>query len=166
MIYWVTELLDETNSPSHSLTQSLNSSNGSITHSPNRSIFRQLSTGQGQSTLSAPGKIQIVSGHQSREPVLAVQPFQHFHHTLRAVRVQITRRLIGQQDGRLVGQRSRQCHPLLLAARKLAHAALRALSSPTSAKSSTARTRAAAKYFPAINCGSMIFSAAVNSGRR
>src|SRR5579859_5049966 len=99
MIYWVTELLDETNSPSNSLIQSLNSSNGSITHSPNRSIFRQLSARQGQSTLSAPGQFQIVSGHHRREPVPAVQPFQHFHHTLRAVRVQITRRFIGQQDG-------------------------------------------------------------------
>ena len=77
---------------------------------------------------------------QAREQV--VQP-------LGVVRVEVARRLVGQQEHRVGRQRPRHRHPLLLAARQLrrARCVIRP-ARPTAASSSSARRRAAALGAP------------------
>ncbi len=61
----------------------------------------------------------VVRDHNDRLVELLVQPAKHFQHDLRILRVQVPGRLVRQNDGGAVDDRTRQSHPLLFAARKL-----------------------------------------------
>lgn len=50
---------------------------------------------------------------------LAMQLLQQLHHCLTVARIKISRGLVGKQDGRISGQRSRHGDPLLLSPREL-----------------------------------------------
>ena len=85
-----------------------------------------------------------------------------------AVRVvEVARRLVGEQHGRVGRQRARHRRALLLAARELARAMMHAPAEPDALEQ---RRRAAPRLprrpIPAIRSGIITFSSAVNSRSR
>jgi hypothetical protein len=58
-----------------------------------------------------------MSDKNRRELVGLVQAFQQFENHLAGPKIEVSRRLVCQKDGRLSNQRARQYHPLLLSAR-------------------------------------------------
>ena len=65
-------------------------------------------------------RIARVVGHHADGRAIAVQLTQQLHHEFAVVRVEVARRLVGQQDGWLGHHRTGHCHALLLTARQLA----------------------------------------------
>src|SRR5689334_1428234 len=61
----------------------------------------------------------IMGDHQDGLSKLLVRLPQHAQHDVRILGIEISCRLVSQDDCWLVHQRARQCNPLLLAARQL-----------------------------------------------
>src|SRR5580658_8486970 len=68
--------------------------------------------------LSMSSETRIVRHHADRGAFL-VQLLQQLHHCFAVLRVQVSGRLVSQQDRRRSGQCTRHSHALLLTARKL-----------------------------------------------
>jgi hypothetical protein len=71
-----------------------------------------------------------VGHHQHREPLLTVKPADDLHDLGRVLRVQISSGLVGQQDRRLVDQRTRYRNALLLPAGATTQSAVTIAKSP------------------------------------
>ena len=78
--------------------------------------------------------------------------------------VEIAGRLVGQDDRRIVGQRARQRHALLFAARQLRRIVMRAPGQADFLEQRAARVRGSAT--PAISIGTATFSYAVSDGNQ
>src|SRR5438552_2185380 len=68
------------------------------------------------------GDFARVRDQHERLPVLAVQPVDQLHELGGGIGIQVARRFVGEDDGRLGRQRTRDRHSLLLTARQLARA--------------------------------------------
>ena len=92
---------------------------------------------------------------------------QRGEHVVGGVRVEISGRLVGQQDARRIGDRARDRDPLLLAARELRRPVRQALLEPEIVEQlGGALASASWRDKPRIICGSITFSIAENSGSR
>ncbi len=76
--------------------------------------------------IRVPGEARIVRHHADRRP-LAVQILEEGHDRLAVARVEVARRLVGEQDAGLADQGAGDRHPLLLAPRELARKMARAV---------------------------------------
>lgn len=92
---------------------------GECPGTPGSSPARVAATAQPQHGVGAGGEHRIVSGQHERHIAGAADLQQQIHDVLSVSRVQVTRRLVGQQDRRIVGQCARQRDALLLATRQL-----------------------------------------------
>ena len=72
------------------------------------------------------GGLRVVGDHDDRLAELVVQPAQQRQHLLRALRVELARRLVEKDQRRVGHDRARDGDPLLLAARELARVMLAA----------------------------------------
>ena len=70
--------------------------------------------------------VGLVRDEHDREAALAVQPLEDVHHLDARARVEVARRLVGQQDRRAVDERTRDGDALLLSARELIRMVIRA----------------------------------------
>src|SRR5579883_2883034 len=76
------------------------------------------------------GDLAVVSDQDHRHSPLAVQPLEDPHDLSAGVRVEITSRLISQDQARMMNKGSSNRHALLLAAGELAGAVSRAINQP------------------------------------
>src|SRR5690606_22265636 len=67
----------------------------------------------------APGEVGVVRDEHERRAALAVQLLEQLDDRFAGRRVEVARRLVGEQDSRLVDERAGERDALLLAARKL-----------------------------------------------
>src|SRR5262245_18692054 len=65
------------------------------------------------------GDVVLVSDDQERDATFSVEPLEDLHDLDRSAAVERAGRLVGQDDRRMIDQRSRDCDALLLSARKL-----------------------------------------------
>ena len=68
--------------------------------------------------LGVAGKARIV-GHHADGRAFAVQVLQQLHHRFAVARIEVSGRLVGEQDGGRTGQRAGHSHALLLTAGEL-----------------------------------------------
>ena len=115
----------------------------------------------------ATGEIEIVRGDQGADPLLADETDKFLVNLFGGARIEISGRLVGQEQERLVGKRAGDGDTLALAARKFRRAMGQAcLRDPDATAAPLARLAAAARGVPAISCGMITFSMALNSGSR
>ena len=67
----------------------------------------------------ASGELRVVGDHDDRSSVLADEAREDLEDPLRVLRVEIPRRLVGENERRIVGDRARDRDALLLPAREL-----------------------------------------------
>ena len=77
-------------------------------------LFDNLPVSQANDALSQTAQVRIVCGDHERPP-LAMQPLEDIHDPIGVALVKIPRRFIGEDDLRIVDQRSRNADPLLFA---------------------------------------------------
>src|SRR5215475_9636310 len=80
-----------------------------------REIPADTSVTELDNTIRILGDILLMRHDNDRQIPLVVQPLEDFHHLDRGSRVEGTRRLVRQDQGRIVDQCARKRHPLLLA---------------------------------------------------
>ena len=68
----------------------------------------------------------VVRHEDDREPLVAPEPLDRLHHLVAGGRVEVAGGLVREQHARLVGERTRDRHALLLAARELGGKVVRA----------------------------------------
>src|SRR5215212_1997631 len=68
--------------------------------------------------------VRLVRDEDERDPALAVEALEDVHHLDRGARVERARRLVGEDELRVVDERARNRHALLLPARELVRVVL------------------------------------------
>src|SRR5947209_5829578 len=69
--------------------------------------------------VGVPGDVRLVRDEDERYPALAVEALENLHDLDRGARIKIPRRLVGEDERRVVDECARDRHALLLSARQL-----------------------------------------------
>ena len=117
----------------------------------------------GDAPVHARGDVHVVGGDDDREAGGLHQLGERGEHVLGGARVEISGRLVGQQDARRVGDRARDRDPLLLAAGKFRRPVREALLESEIAEQIGRASRRFGRERPRIICGMITFSIAENS---
>jgi len=80
---------------------------------------KQSRVAESHNAIGISGNIWIVGYHQHRDPTLAVEPSDDLHDFSGVLRIEISGRLIGQQNRWIIDQPARDSDALSLATRKL-----------------------------------------------
>ena len=105
-----------------------------------------------------------MGNEHERRPAMAIERDQQIEDVGAVPRIEIARRLVGQQEPRFVGEGARDRNPLLLAAGELRWIVVPRSCSPTSSIKRCARSLAS--LAPTSSIGTSTFSYAVNDGMR
>ncbi len=128
-------------------------------------ILDDEAVGEEEDAVGHGGCARLVRDHQGRLAVAVDRVAQQGQDLLARVRVEVARRLVGEQHRRPVDERPRDRDALLLPAGELGRAGgARRSSRPT--LPTTSSTHALSTFPPARSSGSVTFSSAVSIGRR
>ena len=86
---------------------------------PPPAVFHDLAVGDADYPVRVRSDLGVVRHQQKRDPLLDVEPAEQFQDLLTGPRVEVSGGLVGQEQDRLVDQRTGDRHPLLLAAGEL-----------------------------------------------
>src|SRR5204863_130037 len=100
-----------------------------LRHSHLRLLFDDAAVEDVDAAVGVPRVARIVRDHADRRAA-AMQLAEQIHHRFAAARVEVSRRLVRQQDQRLAGDRARHSDALLLTAGQLTRKMLRAVRHP------------------------------------
>ena len=115
----------------------------------------------------ARGELHVMGCDQGRKPGRPDDRLKRREHMVRGLRIEISGRLVGEQEARPIGDRAGDRDALLLAAGKFRGSDGSPWPTIQDSRSNwVARSLASRRGQPAIICGSMIFSSAENSGSK
>src|SRR5262252_442752 len=92
---------------------------GGVASMKHRLVASDLAVAEDDDALGVFRDVVFVSDDQQREAAFAVEPLENLHDLDRSAAVERARRLVGQDDRRLIDQRPRDRDALLLPTRKL-----------------------------------------------
>ncbi len=98
--------------------------------SRHRLVAGDLAVGDADDAVGVFGDAQVVRDEDDGDAALRVQPLEQAHDLRAGLRVEVARRLVGQDDGRLGDQRAGDGDALLLAARQLVGVVLQPVAQP------------------------------------
>ena len=151
-------------SSSQSATQKSSAFNG--LPGPDLAHLHDQSVADGDAAVHAGRDVHVVGGDHHGQAGGSHELRQGVEHVLGGARVEVSGRLVGEQDARRIGDRARDRDPLLLAARELCRPMVEPLLQPEIAEAGRSRAVRLARDSPRIICGSITFSIAENSGSR
>jgi hypothetical protein len=108
----------------------------------------------------------VVGDDQERQPTLAVQAAHQRHDILGVLAVEVSRRLVGPDDRRIVDERAPDRRPLPLPAESSSGTCAPRSANPTISSAANALRRASLAGTRATSSGNSTFSTALSTGIR